>query len=392
MSSQITALAHKITPGPSAHRGALKLVLSISAVLIALLLGLLVLLLIGVETGPAALLIGIISAALPVPLYLMLVLWIDRYESEPLWMLATAFFWGALISVFIALIFNTASTVMVEVLTESAEAGQAFGAVIAAPIVEEIAKALILFIFFFARKDEFDGVVDGVVYAGMVGLGFAMTENIQYYGKAVFTGGSDALTVVFILRGTLAPFSHPLFTSLTGVGLGLARQSRNTAVKLITPVVGLLVAIAMHAIWNGSVVVFGGLGFLFTYLVIMVPAFVTVLIVVVLALRNEGEVVREFLYPDLQGGLLTQQEYDRLCNIRGRMGTCYSAFARGGVGRWREARQLNQIASELAFHRSRLARGISTKDAQQREAAYQRALQELVSRLRTSGTAQNVAR
>lgn len=392
MSSQIPPLAHQITPGPSAHRGALKLVLSITAVLVALLLGLLVLLLIGVETGPAGLLIGIISATLPVPLYLMLVLWIDRYESEPLWMLATAFFWGALIAVFIAFIFNTASTVMVAVLTDSAEAAQAFGAVVSAPIVEEIAKALILFIFFFARKDEFDGVVDGVVYAGMVGLGFAMTENIQYYGKAGFAGGSDALTMVFILRGTLAPFSHPLFTSLTGVGLGLARQSRNTLVKLITPVVGLLAAIVMHAIWNGSVVVFGGLGFLFTYLVIMVPAFVIVLIVIILALRREGQLVREFLYPDFRGGLFTQQEYDRLCNIRGRMGASYNAFSRGGVGSWREARRLNQMASELAFHRCRIARGVSTKDAQQREAAYQRALQELVSRLRTTGTGRNAAR
>ena len=392
MSSQTPPLAHQIIPGSSAHRGALRLVLSITAVLIALLLGLLVLLLIGVETGPASLLIGIIAATLPVPLYLMLVLWIDRYESEPLWMLATAFFWGALIAVFIALIFNTASTAMVAILTESAEAAQAFGAVVSAPIVEEIAKALILFIFFFARKDEFDGVVDGVVYAGMVGLGFAMTENIQYYGKAVFTGGSDALTMVFILRGTLAPFSHPLFTSLTGVGLGVARQSRNTIVKLITPVVGLLAAIAMHAIWNGSVVVFGGLGFLFTYLVIMVPAFVIVLIVIILALRREGEVVREFLYPDFRGGLFNQQEYDRLCNIRGRMGASYNAFSCGGVRSWRNARQLNQMASELAFHRSRIARGISTKGAQQREAAYQRALQELVSRLRTTGKGQNAAR
>jgi hypothetical protein len=148
----------------------------------------------------------------------------------------------------------------------------------------------------------------------------------------------------------------------------------------------------MHAIWNGSVVVFGGLGFLFTYLVIMVPAFVIVLIVIILALRREGQVVREFLYPDFRGGLFTQQEYDRLCNIRGRMGASYNAFSRGGVGSWREARRLNQMASELAFHRCRIARGVSTKDAQQREAAYQRALQELVSRLRTTGTGQNATR
>ncbi|MDQ3665099.1 MAG: PrsW family intramembrane metalloprotease [Acidobacteriota bacterium] len=366
---------------PSSHKNALRMVFTVATALIALLLALMVLLLIGFETGPVALLIGLVSATIPVPLYLMLVLWIDRYESEPLWMLATAFFWGALVAVFIALLFNTASSLMVAVMTESMQAGQAFGAVISAPIVEETAKALILLILFL-KKDEFDGVVDGIVYAAMAGLGFAMTENIQYYGRAVMEAGSGGLTAVFILRGTLSPFAHPLFTSMTGIGLGLARQSHNTFVKLLMPVLGLLTAIAMHAIWNGSVVVFGGLGFLFAYLVIMVPAFVIILAIIFLALRREGEVVKQFLHSDLQGGRLTRQEYDRLCTIRGRMGASFNAFSRGGIGSWRASRQANQLASELAFHRSRVARGISCQNAHEREAAYQLALQDLLTHLR----------
>ena len=366
---------------PSGHRSALRIVFAVAAALVALLLALIVLLLIGIETGPVALLIGLVCATIPVPLYLMLVLWIDRYESEPLWMLATAFFWGALVAVLIALIFNTASSLWVAVVTESMEAGQAFGAVVSAPIVEETAKAFILFVLFF-KKDEFDGVVDGIVYAAMAGLGFAMTENIQYYGRAVMESGGGGLTAVIILRGTLSPFAHPLFTSMTGIGLGLARQSSNTLVKLIMPVLGLLMAISMHAIWNGSVVLFGGLGFLFAYLVIMVPAFVIILAVIVVALRREGQVVKEFLQPDFQGGRLTQQEYERLCTIRGRMGASFNAFSRGGVGSWRACRQANQVASELAFHRSRVARGLSSRNAQEREAAYQTALQDLLTRLR----------
>src|SRR5882672_12127728 len=92
---------------------AIKIVAGIIATLVALLLGLIVLLLIGVETGPIALLIGLVSATLPVPLYLVLVLWIDRYEAEPAWMLATAFLWGALVAIFLALLLNTASDVAV---------------------------------------------------------------------------------------------------------------------------------------------------------------------------------------------------------------------------------------------------------------------------------------
>jgi len=380
------AAANPVSPiKPSASRNVFKIILAITAILIALLLGLIVLLLIGVETGPIALLIGLISATLPVPLYLMLVLWIDRYEAEPAWMLATAFFWGALVAVFFAYLINTASGLIVTVLTNDVRAGAAFGAVISAPIVEESAKALILFIFFFFKKDEFDGVIDGIVYAAMVGLGFAMTENIQYYGRAVMQAGGGGLTIIFIIRGALAPFSHPMFTSLTGIGLGLARQSRNTIVKIITPIFGLLAAISMHSIWNGSAVIFGPAGFILTYILIMVPAFFIMFVVIALALRREGQIVREFLTPDFQSGLLNPQEYKQLGSIFGRMGASYNAFSSGGFRGWQTCRQLNQTASELAFHRSRLARGIVVRDANEREAAYRMALEDLLRQLRSAG-------
>lgn len=377
------AFAPPMAIKPSGTHNAIKIIAGIVATLVAVLLGLIVLLLIGVETGPIALMIGLVSATLPVPLYLALVLWIDRYEAEPFWMLATAFFWGALVAVFIAFLLNTASGVAVALATNSMRAGRTFGAVISAPIVEESAKALILLIFFFWKKDEFDGVIDGIVYAAMAGLGFAMTENIQYYGRAVMEGGGGGLTLVFILRGALAPFSHPMFTSLTGIGLGLARQSRSSAIKWIAPPFGLMAAISMHSIWNGSGVLFGGGAFILTYILIMIPAFFIMLVVIMLALRREGQIVREFLVPDYQGGLLTQEEYNRLCSIFGRMGLSFDALTRGGFGRWQAARQLNQTASELAFHRSRIARGITAADAREREAAYQRALENLLKQLRS---------
>lgn len=361
---------------------AIKITFGVIAALVALLLGLIVLFLIGVETGPVAFLIGMVCAILPVPIYLILVIWIDRYEAEPLWMLATAFFWGALVAVFFAFLINTVSGAAVEIITNDAIAGRTFGAVISAPIVEEISKAIILLLFFFWKKDEFDGVIDGIVYAAMVGLGFAMTENILYYGKAMAQGGTETLTLVLVIRGALSPFAHPMFTSMTGIGLGLARQSRNLFVKLFVPVVGILTAISMHSIWNGSAVFFGELGFILMYILIMIPAFLIMFVVIALALRREGRLIREFLTPDFHGGLLTQEEYNQLCSIRGRMGASYNAFSRGGLSHWHARRQLNQTASELAFHRSRLARGISAADAAEREAAYRQALEGLLKQLR----------
>jgi hypothetical protein len=170
---------------------------------------------------------------------------------------------------------------------------------------------------------------------------------------------------------------------MTGIGLGLARQSQNMAVKFITPILGLGAAIAMHTIWNGSIYLFGGPGFILMYLLIMVPAFFLMFVVIALALRREGRLVKEFLTPDFHAGLLTQEEYDRLGTIRGRMGSSFNALSKGGLKGWQACRQLNQTASELAFHRSRIARGISSPDAHEREAAYRTAMQDLLRRLRT---------
>ena len=376
-------LAPTIIIKRSPQISAIKIALGIVAALIAAILGLLVLLVIGIETGPVGLILGLLAAMIPVPLYVVLVLWIDRYEGEPLWMLSVAFFWGALIAAFFAFLLNTIFGLIVSLIADSANAGEAFSTVISAPIVEEIGKAFILFIFFFAKKDEFDGVVDGIVYASMSGLGFAMTENILYYGNAAAQSGG-MLTATVVVRGFFAPFSHPLFTSLTGIGLGLARQSNNTAVKVLGPIFGLSLAMFMHSLWNASAVIGEGLGFLVIYVVVMVPAFLIILIVIALALRREGQVVRQFLVTDIERGLFTREEYEQLGSIFGRMGSSFNAFSKTGVKGWRRRRRFNQLASELAFHRSRVSRGLHSRkhDPQAQEAAYLDALQALVDELR----------
>lgn len=366
----------------SGHQSALKIIAAIFALMFAALLGLIVLFLIGAETGPVELIIGMIFAMLPVPIYIMLLLWIDRYESEPLWMLATSFLWGALVAVFIALILNTINGAIVAAATNSAQIGENFGAVISAPIVEESAKAFILFVLFLWKKDEFDGIVDGIVYAGMVGLGFAMTENILYYGRAV-QGGAGALTFIFILRGMAAPFSHPLFTSMTGIGLGWSRQSNNGFVKILMPVVGFMLAILLHATWNGTATYGGAAGFFAGYFLIMGPAFIITLMVIYFSLRREGRIVRQYLYSDFQRGFFDPVEYEKLCTIRGRMGMSWNAMTSRGFAGWRTRMRCNQIASELAFHRSRVARGFTRnpQSAQERESSYLYSLYELRQKL-----------
>jgi RsiW-degrading membrane proteinase PrsW (M82 family) len=375
----------KFVPGPggyqmvrSGHQSVLNILVAVVFIMVAVAAGLITLLLIGLETGPLQFITGFICATLPVPIYIMLLLWIDRYESEPLWMLATAFFWGALVAVCIAIILNTIGGAIVAVATNSAQIGENFGAVISAPIVEEGSKAFILLVLFLWKKDEFDGVLDGIVYAGMVGLGFAMTENILYYGRAV-QGGAGALTFIFILRGMAAPFSHPLFTSMTGIGLGWSRQSNNGFVKVAMPFLGFMLAVFLHATWNATATYGGAVGFFAGYFLIMGPTFIITLMVIFFSLRREGRIVRQFLYPDYQRGFFDAQEYEKLCTIRGRLGMSWNAMTTKGFSGWRTRKRCNQMASELAFHRSRVARGFvrDPRVAQERENAYLYTLQEL---------------
>lgn len=366
------------SPVRARRRDGLKWAAVIAAVLVALLLGLITLSVIGYGTGPVALLIGLVIAALPVPFYVTLVLWLDRYEAEPAWALATAFFWGALVAVFFALVVNSFGELLVEGLF-SKDVASFYGVVISAPVVEESVKALALFALYFWMRDEFDGVLDGIIYAAMIGLGFAMTENVKYYAEAVAEGGAFG---TFIVRGMFSPYAHPLFTSMTGIGLGIASQSARRTVRAFAPLAGFVLAVFLHCAWNASVYFSqrfdDGRFAIVTYFVVMVPVFTCVLVAVLFALRREGRILREHLRCDLEIGLLSPDEYSCLCSIRGRTGASFRALTRGGFASWRMRRRLHGLASELAFRRDRLARGILSRDDSEalREATYVQTIYE----------------
>ncbi|HEY0386154.1 MAG TPA: PrsW family glutamic-type intramembrane protease, partial [Pyrinomonadaceae bacterium] len=156
----------------SSNRRAIKWVLGVFVVLFMLLAGQVTLQLIGYKMESAALQTGMLVAMLPVPIYMLLILWLDRYEAEPLWMLALAFLWGATFAAFAAIIINSIGA---QIVAENMgnDAAQFYGLVISAPVIEECSKAFVLFVLFFWKREEFVGIMDGIVYAGLVGLGFA---------------------------------------------------------------------------------------------------------------------------------------------------------------------------------------------------------------------------
>ena len=261
-------------------------VVAATAALVAALIGLVTLLLLGFSTGAVPFLTGLVVAALPAPVYVLLVLWIDRFESEPGWLLATAFFWGALVAVGVALIVNTLGMVAVDAAFGE-EAADLYGLALSAPLVEEGAKALALFVLYFWKRDEFDGVLDGIVYASMVGLGFAMTENVKYYAEAALEGRALG---TFVVRGMFSPYAHPLFTSMTGIGLGLASHAARRSARVTLPLVGLALAVVLHSIWNTSLFFSDKLErgriALVMYFLVMVPVFAGVLMIAFFGLRK----------------------------------------------------------------------------------------------------------
>jgi hypothetical protein len=187
----------------------------------------------------------------------------------------------------------------------------------------------------------------------MVGLGFAFAENIDYYGRALLKEGPAGLAVTFTLRGVIAAFSHPLFTGLTGIGLGLARQSSRRWVQRIAPPLGLAGAVALHSLWNAGAS--AGLIFFGIYAVVMMPALLALLVVAAAALKFEGRIIRAHLAAEAATGLFTPAEYAQLCSVRGRLHASSTAFRRAGFAAWRKQRAYHRAASELAFLRQRAA-------------------------------------
>ena len=199
--------------------------------------------------GPAAAVIATFVAFLPAMLYVLPLMWLDRYDPEPLWLLALAFAWGAIVSIFFSLIINTTLS---EFATQnwSQGAGVFVGAVISAPIFEESSKGIGLLILLVAFRRYFDDVLDGIVFGGVIALGFATVENVLYYGENLIRGGMAGLLLVFILRGILSPFAHVFFTSMTGIGCGIARETHKTYLKILAPIAGYLAAVGLHMLWN----------------------------------------------------------------------------------------------------------------------------------------------
>lgn len=285
--------------------------------------------------------------AIPAVLFYMLVpILVDRYDPEPFWALAMIFLWGAIAACGFSVEINTTMGYIGKALF--GKGGDEFvSAVISAPIVEEAFKgiALVGLLIFFKR--EFDGLVDGVVYATFVALGFAAFENVVYYARGALSGGGSGLIGTFFIRGILSPWCHPVFTSMTGLGVGLARESNKTWVKIVAPVIGYCGAVLLHMTWNGVPTIFGGsknggLVFIGMYLLFWLPFVLIFFVIVLFLVRREGKIIRKYLEDEVLIGNMSRDEVELVCSPFGRMKALMGA---GGF----KGRAFVDAASRLAL-------------------------------------------
>ncbi|MFE2508694.1 PrsW family intramembrane metalloprotease [Streptomyces naganishii] len=351
--------------------------------------GLVILALVRRQTGTEGFLVGLGLAVLPVPLLMAAFRWLDRVEPGPWRNLLFAFAWGACAAALIAIVANSFATRWIATSTADPSSADTLGATVIAPIVEESAKAAAVLLIFLFRRRDFTGIVDGVVIAGVTATGFAFTENILYLGTAFGTdqmsGGQGIASVTaatFFVRVIMSPFAHPLFTVLTGIGFGLAALSgdRQHLRRILFPLAGLLLAMGMHAFWNGSST-FGEYGFFAVYGAFMVPAFGLLTWLVVSTRQRELRTVRAELPAYTAAGWLTPAEPYALGSMRARR--LAREYARRHLGRQaaRTVAQYEAYATSLAFLRHRGNRGRAGADFVLRE---QQLLHELWRRRETA--------
>jgi hypothetical protein len=171
----------------------------------------------------------------------------------------------------------------------------------------------------------------------------------------------EGASAVFILRGMMSPFAHPLFTSMTGIGLGWAAQSNRWSVKLFAPWLGLALAMSLHAMWNLSATIHVQL-WLVTYLFLMAPCGLGVGLILLLALKREGELLRHHLRGDL-----APEQLRAVSSVWRRVAFSLGKLFRKGPSGWLAAESFLQVASELAFWRNRQQRGFVSDPAEEGE-------------------------
>ncbi|MGH3712160.1 MAG: PrsW family glutamic-type intramembrane protease [Micromonosporaceae bacterium] len=304
-----------------------KRIVLISSVVLVLLVGALIIVWqVGSNLGPGLFFAASAISLLPVPFLVFFFLWLDRFDPPSSWRYpALAFAWGACVATALSLMVNTFGSYVFAQL----DWRETWVAVFVAPVIEEITKAMAPLLLFLFRRREVLGIPDAVMYAGLSAAGFAMTENVLYLGGVYISGEQlqgefgAVLGVVslVVVRLGFTGFIHPLFTALTGIGIGLAARTGNLALRFVFPLAGLLGAMLFHGVWNFMATQaqrdprFLG----YVYFLIALPVLFGFLVLACWARTAPGRAIRRLLPEYVRAGWLSPPELGSLVTLRRRL-------------------------------------------------------------------------
>ena len=293
--------------------------------------------------------LSILASVAPTALFVLLFWWLDRYEKEPKSLFLGALAWGAIPAVILSIIFERWFSQPLSGFSD--QFAQVLGSTLIAPPVEELAKGLALWGLLHWARNEFDGVLDGIVYGAVVGLGFAMVENVLYFWSSLQTGGLGAWLGIVPTRALAFGLNHAMFTAFTGVGFARARYATTRAGQRRAILGGLALAIAVHFAHNAL----SSVGLCFVSFVIDWAGVLVVLVMVGLSWRREAERMRDYLAEEVELGVLSEALYQAVITRGQRYRDMLRRAQRNGVRQSQIFARLASNAAELAQKKHQLA-------------------------------------
>ena len=300
-----------------------------------------------------AFLVSLFFGFVPMFMFATFVNWLDRYEKEPKLLLGAAFVWGAVIAAGGAFILNTAFGIGIYALTGSEGAAEFGTTSIVAPIIEEGLKGLAVLIVFLMFRSEFDSVLDGVVYAAIAAMGFAAVENVLYiYRNGYLENGWEGLWTLVVIRVFLVGWMHPFFTAFTGIGLAIARLSRNLLAKIVAVPAGYAIAVTAHAFHNTFSGLIGGVGGFVAGTFVDYIGYTAMLLFIIWMVVYERNILKRNLREEVTNGLISQRQYNSATSFF-QTNAHLSALT---SGTFRSTARFYQVCGELAHKKEQLTK------------------------------------
>ncbi len=200
-------------------------------------------------------LIILLLSFVPMILYSAILWWFDRYEKEPLIFVIGAFVWGAVPSVILAIIMQVLLNIPIVALSPDNFTYDMIGGSLVAPLTEEFVKALAVITMVIVLRREIHSPLDGLIYGGLAGFGFAAVENVLYLSGAYATGGLGGAIGLAVFRAGVFGLNHAMYTGFTGLGAAMALEIKTVWLKPVPLLIGFGIALLTHALHNGLAII-----------------------------------------------------------------------------------------------------------------------------------------